>query len=114
MTYSVKVVLLVLTFSLVSGGAGYYLGTLSNSANTNSKQAKSTLPQKTGTASPSPAGSPATSSAGFNPFSSATQSATTNPFDTSSTYENPFKKVQGAATGYVNPFDEFVKNPRTR
>lgn len=101
MDYTVKVVLLIVIFSLISGGAGYYLGSLSKPT------PKATQSITTPKAQASP--NAATSSAGFNPFSGATGSATTNPFDSS--YQNPFSNVKGAATGYVNPFDEFVKRP---
>lgn len=100
MDYSVKVILLIVVFSLVSGGAGYYLGSLSKPT------PKVTQSASTPAAKASPA---ATSSAGFNPFSEATKSAATNPFESS--YQNPFSNVKGATTGYVNPFDEFVKKP---
>lgn len=100
MDYTVKVILLVIVFSLISGGAGYYLGSLSKSTS------KVTQPITTPAAKASPAATP---SAGFNPFVGATGSATTNPFESS--YQNPFSNVKGAATGYVNPFDELLKKP---
>lgn len=96
MNYTTKTIIIVLVFSLISGGAGYYLGTLSTPAKTTTKATSS-----------------ASSSATFNPFSSTSSSASTNPFESNGTYTNPFSNVKGASTGYTNPFDDFVNAANT-